>query len=89
MKRIPHKTIEQIKAIPMDRVLPPPRRRGNGYQMFLCPLHSDKNPSFAWYRKNNTWWCFGCSQGGDIIEFIMKFTNVDFLEAIEYLKKYL
>ena len=57
--------------------------------MFICPLHPDKNPSFVWYKNSNTWWCFGCSQGGDIIEFIMKLSNVSFVDAITYLKDYL
>jgi len=87
MKRIPHKTIEQIKQIPMERILPVPKRRGNGYWMFICPLHNDKNPSFVWYKRTNTWKCYGCDRGGDIIQFVMEFANVNFQEAVEYLKK--
>lgn len=89
MKRIPHQTIEKIKQIPMDRILPPPKRRGSNYEMFLCPLHTDRNPSLAWYKKNNTWWCYGCNKGGDIIQFVMELSSVSFQEAVDYLRKYL
>jgi DNA primase len=35
-----------------------------------CPLpdHEDKTPSFTVFLKTNSWWCFGCSRGGDVIE---------------------
>jgi hypothetical protein len=33
----------------------------------LCPLHNESTPSFNWYSDSNTFYCFGCQSGGDII----------------------
>lgn len=45
------------------------RRRG-GEWVGRCPLpdHQDKTPSFAVYTQTNSWFCFGCVRGGDVIE---------------------
>jgi len=49
-----------------------------------CPLHIDKKPSLKVY-KNNTWYCFSCHTGGDVIEFIIRTHNINFLSAVKYL----
>lgn len=35
-----------------------------------CPLpdHDDKSPSFNAYPETQSWWCFGCSRGGDVVD---------------------
>lgn len=35
-----------------------------------CPLpgHTDRTPSFTVWSDNNSWWCFGCSRGSDVID---------------------
>jgi chromosome segregation ATPase len=50
-----------------------------------CPLHSDKNPSFAIYKDTNSFYCFGCQVGGNVITFIAKLHNFNNERAIEYL----
>ena len=50
-----------------------------------CPLHGEKTPSFVIYTKNNSWYCFGCHEGGGPIDFIMKLKGCDFKEAVEIL----
>ena len=35
-----------------------------------CPFHADKDPSLVFYPKTNSWFCFGCRKGGDVINFI-------------------
>src|SRR3989339_872213 len=53
----------------------------------LCPFHGEKTPSFMVHREKQVWHCFGCGLGGDIFEFIEKFENVDFPEALEILAR--
>src|SRR3989344_397999 len=36
----------------------------------ICPFHNDSNPSLQFYPTTNSFFCFGCRRGGDIIEFI-------------------
>jgi hypothetical protein len=50
-----------------------------------CPFHDDRAPSLVVYPDTQTWYCFGCNQGGDVISFAMKINNLDFSEAIKIL----
>ena len=44
----------------------------------LCPFHSEKTPSFRVREHTNTYHCFGCGDGGTVIDFVMKAENCDF-----------
>ena len=52
----------------------------------LCPLHSEKHPSFYVYPQQQSWHCFGaCSTGGDVFSFLMKKQNISFSETLQLL----
>ena len=52
----------------------------------LCPFHADKDtPSLVVYAHNQSWWCFGCSQGGDVFKFVELIERVSFKEAFSRL----
>lgn len=51
----------------------------------LCPFHGEKTPSFTIYTENGSFYCFGCGAGGDVITFIMKIENLDYVEAVKFL----
>ena len=51
----------------------------------LCPFHGEKTPSFNIYTENGSFYCFGCGVGGDIISFVMKIENLDYMEAVKFL----
>ena len=51
-----------------------------------CPFHNEKTPSFMVNPSRNSWHCFGaCNEGGDAINFVMKYYNMNFIEAVEKL----
>jgi DNA primase len=61
-------------------------RPGGGTRMKgLCPFHQEKTPSFTVDSTRSLWHCFGCSQGGDAIDFLMKQETLSFTEAVERL----
>lgn len=60
------------------------KRRGRN-MVGLCPFHGEKTPSFNVYSENGSFYCFGCGAGGDVITFIMKIENLDYVEAVKFL----
>lgn len=53
----------------------------------LCPFHTEKTPSFVVYSDTQSFYCFGCGAGGDVISFIMRQENLDYVSAVEFLAK--
>lgn len=60
------------------------KRTGSNY-IGLCPFHNEKTPSFSVSPSRQMYHCFGCGEGGDVISFIMKHMNLDFIEALKLL----
>ena len=59
-------------------------RRGRNY-VCSCPFHSEKTPSCTIFTDTQSFYCFGCGAGGDVITFTMKIENLDFSEAVKLL----
>lgn len=51
----------------------------------LCPFHREKTPSFAVSETKQVYHCFGCHNGGTVIQFIQNIENISFAEALEML----
>lgn len=61
-------------------------RKSGKNHIALCPFHQEKHPSFYLYPETNSFYCFGCNQGGDVIKFVQLAFNYSFKEAVNYLK---
>lgn len=53
----------------------------------LCPFHGEKTPSFVVSEGKQIFTCFGCGATGDVLSFVMKYYNLDFIQAVEKLAK--
>lgn len=73
---------ERIKAaLDIERVVSfygyEPNRQG----FVSCPFHSERTASFKIYPKSNSFYCFGCGAGGDVIDFVRLLYGLDFRQA--------
>ena len=62
----------------------PLKRRGKNL-VGLCPFHNEKTPSFTVYPESQSFYCFGCGAGGEVISFIRRAENLDYTEAVRLL----
>lgn len=80
---------EVLKTIPIRYVI----SRISGVEIpeysTMCPLpnHNETNPSFHIYPENNSFHCFGCQRGGDVISFVRYYYGVGYYKALEILRK--
>lgn len=51
----------------------------------LCPFHDERSPSFGINPVDKVYHCFGCGEGGDVFDFVMKTEGTDFVTTLEYL----
>ncbi|GAA1926284.1 DNA primase [Streptomyces sodiiphilus] len=75
-------------AVPIDAVVSEYlqlRGAGGGQLKGLCPFHDEKSPSFHVSPSKGLYHCFGCQEGGDTLDFVMKLEHLSFSEAVERL----
>jgi DNA primase len=51
--------------------------------MACCPFHQEKTPSFSVNPAKDIFYCFGCSKGGSVFNFVMEIERVSFPEAVK------
>lgn len=61
------------------------KRAGSGNLKGLCPFHDEKTPSFTVSTSRGFYHCFGCGEGGDVFDFLMKIDQLSFVEAVQHL----
>ena len=74
-------------ANPIDRVMQSYVniiRKGHNF-VCSCPFHSEKTPSCTIYPDTQSFYCFGCGVGGDVVTFIKKIENLEYMEAVRFL----
>jgi len=59
---------------------------GKGFKG-LCPFHGEKTPSFMVSPEKQLFHCFGCGEGGNVFNFLMKYEKLSFFEAVKMLAK--
>lgn len=52
-----------------------------------CPFHNEKTPSFTYFPKTNSCYCFGCSKVADAIDIYKEIHGVSFREAVAKLNE--
>lgn len=60
------------------------KRAGSTYSC-CCPFHSEKTPSCHFYPNTNSFYCFGCHMGGDVITFVKEIEHLDYVDAVKFL----
>ena len=80
-------TIPDIKAnLPITTVLNHYDLTPNKNHLLNCPFHNDNTASLQVYPKTNTWHCFGCGAGTDVIDLFQMMDKSTKHEAIEKAK---
>lgn len=87
---IPREVVEEIRSrCDIEEVIGTyvALKRAGTNRSGLCPFHSEKTPSFTVFPATKSFYCFGCGAGGDVVTFIQKIENLDYVGALEYLAK--
>jgi len=83
-KEITQDTIQRAKELPIQDYFTGGKLRQAGNTLIgRCPFHEERSGSFVIYLKQNTFHCFGCGAGRDIIDFVMKTQNLTFIQTIK------
>ena len=81
--------VEGAKRVPAGMLLGGNAKyKSAGREKYLCPLHNESTASFTVYKEQNSWYCYGCGQGGDVIELYQQLHECNFKEAVRDLNKY-
>ena len=60
--------------------------RGHGrVRQGVCPFHEEQEGSFTVYADTERWYCFGCGEGGDVLDYVRRLEGLNLPEAIRRL----
>lgn len=81
-------TVDEIKSrcniVDVIGQVVPLKRAGSNFKG-RCPFHNEKTPSFVVSETKQIFTCFGCGATGDVIAFVEKYYQLDFMQAVEKL----
>lgn len=84
--RIPRSFIDdllvRVDIVDLIDSFVPLKKTGSNY-VARCPFHTEKTPSFSVSRSKQFFYCFGCGVSGNAIGFLMDYSHLDFVEAVE------
>lgn len=88
MAKIPEFTIEKIKdaneIVDVISAYLPLKKKGANYWA-RCPFHDEKTASFSVSPSKQIFHCFGCGAGGNVLNFVMEYEKLSFIEAVKLL----
>lgn len=79
------KVIEASDLVQIASEVCPDLKQRGGKFLACCPFHKEKTPSFQIDPNLQLWHCFGCGEGGNIVTFVEKQYDMNFVETIEFL----
>lgn len=81
-------TVDEIKSrcniVDVIGRVVPLKRAGSNFKG-RCPFHNEKTPSFVVSETKQIFTCFGCGATGDVIAFVKKYYQLDFMQTVEKL----
>lgn len=81
--------LEAARAVPIESLFDCKiKNLSRDKAVMCCPIHTEKTASFHIYRKTNSFYCFGCNVGGDVIHLVKLIYGLDFQGAIKFLSNY-
>jgi hypothetical protein len=82
-RQISQADIDTAKESPIQNLLSDYDLRPSGKNFkALCPFHAEKTPSFYVYPLTNSFYCFGCGLGGDVLNLVERLYGCGFIEAV-------
>lgn len=79
--------LDQVKGSPLSELIGEYvslKHKGKDEYLGLCPFHAEKTPSFRVYDRRGYFRCYGCGENGDVIAFVQKHDNCDFIAALKH-----
>ncbi|WP_298768314.1 DNA primase [uncultured Shewanella sp.] len=76
--------VARIDIVDLIDAKVPLKKAGKNHSA-CCPFHSEKSPSFTVSRDKQFYHCFGCGAHGNVIDFVMEYDRLEFIDAIDEL----
>jgi hypothetical protein len=83
-----HADIERANQVPIEEFLEgrvSMKSSGRARLVGLCPFHEESTPSFTAFLDSNSYYCFGCDKGGDVVDLAVSLQNYKFQQAVRWL----
>jgi len=65
-----------------------PLKKAGANFVACCPFHNEKTPSFTVSQTKQFYHCFGCGAHGNAISFLIEYSGLSFVEAVQSLAGY-
>ena len=76
--------LQKLRDLPIEQVAERLGLRVSRHKS-LCPFHDDSHPSLSFNLRKNTFRCFVCDAHGGTIDLVMRYRNIGFREACQWL----
>lgn len=84
-ENLAEKIKQRVDIVELVRQYVPHLKKAGKTWKACCPFHKEKTPSFTVNAEKGLYYCFGCQEGGDIFDFLMKIESLSFNEAVRKL----